>query len=263
MASPESLSLSKLTLDSTQATSHQPEEPAYCPFFEVLPLEIRRKIYGYAFEGSVMHIIGLSPYYICASCGLRVPKSGNICCGQRLTQSRSSGPIAHNVLLTCSSIYYEARSILAASVEVRFSYCSAGILATLPNVIYKHTFLDFAAPRVKHVSANHHLCIFSTHIHEIFTGVQLMSFGSSYTWDMRFSTYFEDGQYDVEHAKSVGRLIELSASELDHSPSNTKDDLHVHFHYHTMFEEGSEYVSRLQKLALTTEALTHNTEACV
>ena len=261
MASPESLSLSKLTLDSTQATSHQPEEPAYCPFFEVLPLEIRRKIYGYAFEGSVMHIIGLSPYYICASCGLRVPKSGNICCGQRLTQSRSSGPIAHNVLLTCSSIYYEARSILAASVEVRFSYCSEEILARFPDDIHKHTFLEFAAAHVKHVSANYQMCKFSTIVCKVFTGVQIMSFGSFPVWSLDFET-LEDDQSGAEYVMLTRRMVKASASWLNLSAKNFRDDLHVHFHYHTSFQ-GSEYVGRQQNLALQTDALTHKIEACV
>jgi hypothetical protein len=247
MASPESPSLSKLTLHSTEATSHESVESASCPFFEVLPLEIRRKIYGYAFEGSVMQIIGFSPpaCYICPSCGLRALASSLFCCGKPLTRSWSSGPNAHNVLLTCSSMYHEARSILAASVEVRFARHSRLTLVRLREVIHKHTFLEFAAPHVKHVSATHLLYNLSTTICKIFTGVQLISFGPPYAWQVNINELLEDGQYDAEHAKSIGRLARLSASELDHSPNDTKDDLHIHFHYHRMFQ-GSEYVSRLQ-----------------
>ena len=235
MASPEAHSLSRLTLHSEQATSQQSAESASCPFFEVLPLEIRRKIYEHAFEGSVMHITDLSFCCMCETWSLSVPAAGVLCCGRRLTRSQGAGAEAHNVLLTCSSMYYEARSILAASIEVRFRYCSAETLASLPNAIHKHSFLEYAAPYVKHVIVDHCHCDSFTNICKIFTDVQLISFGTCPAVDLDVSTLLEDGQYDAEHARSIGRMVEHSASGLNESPKDSRDDLHVHFHYHRDF----------------------------
>ena len=193
-----------------------------------------------------MHIGGFdADHVVCASCGLACPPSTNICCDKRLTLSQSHWPDAHNVLLTCYSMYYEARSILAASVEVRFDYFSGPILTGLSKLIHKHTFLEHAAPHVKHVSAHYRLCEFSTIISKIFTGIQIISFEHPGSWEL-YPIFVEDGEYNAKHhTKLIGHMAGLSASALDQPLEATKNDLHIHFHYQESVC-GSEYVSRLR-----------------
>jgi hypothetical protein len=264
MASPESLSLSELTIQSTQATSHESVKSASCPFFEVLPLEIRRKIYGYAFEGSIMHIGGRKRRGSCARCGVSVFANKINCsyCQIRLTQPQSPWPNTHDVLLTCSSMYHEARLILAACIEVRLLCSQKEPLAKLLSLTSKYTFLKFAAPYVKHVSPNQHLFQYFPTIRGIFPGVQLMSIGSFHAWELDVFGPCEDYQFDAKHVESVRRMAKLCAFELNQSTKDFRDDLHVHFHYHAGLQ-GSEYVSRLPNLTLQAEALTRNIEAFV
>lgn len=119
------------------------------PFFTRLPTEIRLRIYNYTSEGSVMYITLVKECESCRRCGSTIVNAEQTRCGAHRAPFKTSGPIGYDILLSCSAMYHEARSVIASSTEVCLSRVEIRELAT---ALHKHVFLNFAAPRVQHVS---------------------------------------------------------------------------------------------------------------
>lgn len=134
-----------------------PSSPANSPFFNTLPLEVRRLVYKHLFSGSVMLIESNGRSVRCPDCGIAV-RCGNVAhhggtdCDFRGNPLTFTGPAQYRVLQICSAVYHEARPVLALELRlhIALSLCST-FQFQMSSETGHHAFLDFALPHIRYV----------------------------------------------------------------------------------------------------------------
>jgi hypothetical protein len=131
--------------------------PANSPFFNVLPLEVRRLVYKYVFSGSVMLVESNGRAVRCPDCGIavlcgNVANHGGTECEFRGNPLTFTGPAQYRVLRISSAVYHEARPVLASELRLHIavSLCST-FQFQISSKTGHHTFLDFALPHIRYV----------------------------------------------------------------------------------------------------------------
>lgn len=127
------------------------------PFFNTLPLEVRRLIYKYVFYDSVILVESNGRSVRCPDCGItvlcgNVAHHGGTKCEFRGNPLTFTGPAQYRVLQTSKAMYHEARPVFASELRLHIavSLCST-LQYQMSSKTGHHAFLDFALPHIRYV----------------------------------------------------------------------------------------------------------------
>lgn len=173
-----------------------------------------------------MHITACVDPDQCRKWGNTIINAGATCCGVGSGSFLSSGPTAYCVLLTCSDMYHEARLVFASSTGVHLSNLTPQEFATILKAAQKKAFLRFAAPLVKHVSSERNWFTVPMILREMFTDVQLISFGP---FRMGLSYFYGRGNMVASHLEdwvSDEGLLKWTRDTIATIPSGSRRSPH-------------------------------------